>query len=53
MDQGEYGITLRYTDPRGFGVDVQAPAALHWSDAQVVAFAEGVHVTRDAVHSRG
>jgi hypothetical protein len=53
MDQGEYGITLRYTDPRGFGVDIQAPLALHWTDDQVVAFAEGVHVTRDAVHSRG
>jgi hypothetical protein len=53
MDQGEYGVTLRYTDPRGFGVDIQAPAELHWSDAQLVAFAQGVHVTREAVHSRG
>ncbi len=53
MDQGEYGITLRYTDARGFGVDIQAPLALHWSDAQIVAFAEGVHVTSNAVHSRG
>ncbi|MCW2545349.1 MAG: hypothetical protein JWM40_2901 [Frankiales bacterium] len=54
MDQGPYGLTLRYNDSaHGFGVDIQAPLALHWTDAQVIAFAEGVHVTGDAVHSRG
>ncbi|MBV9486991.1 MAG: hypothetical protein JO246_13140, partial [Frankiaceae bacterium] len=52
-DQGSYGIMLRYNDPDGFGVDIQAPQALHWSDQQIVAFAAGVHVTGDAVHSRG
>ena len=36
-DQGKYGIMLRYNDPNGFGVDIQAPAALHWTDAQIVA----------------
>jgi hypothetical protein len=52
-DQGKYGIMLRYNDPQGFGVDIQAPAELHWTDQQVVDFAQGVHVTSDAVHSRG
>jgi hypothetical protein len=52
-DQGQYGIMLRYNDPSGFGVDVQAPLQLHWSDAQIVAFAEGVHVTGNAVHTHG
>jgi hypothetical protein len=52
-DQGQYGVMLRYNDPDGFGVDIQAPANLHWTDAQIVSFAEGVHVTGDAVHSRG
>jgi hypothetical protein len=52
-DQGKYGIMLRYNDPNGFGVDIQAPATLHWSDQQIVQFAEGVHVTGNAVHSVG
>ena len=52
-DQGKYGIMLRYNDPNGFGVDIQAPADLHWTDQQIVGFAEGVHVTGDAVHTRG
>jgi hypothetical protein len=52
-DQGKYGIMLRYNDPKGFGVDIQAPQQLHWSDQQIVDFAQGVHVTSDAVHSRG
>jgi hypothetical protein len=52
-DQGKYGIMLRYNDPKGFGVDIQAPANLHWTDQQIVSFADGVHVTSDAVHSRG
>jgi hypothetical protein len=54
MDQGSYGLTLRYNDAaEGFGVDIQAPLTLHWTDAELIAFAEGVHVTGDAVHSRG
>jgi hypothetical protein len=52
-DQGSYGIMLRYNDPNGFGVDIQAPADLHWTDDQIVAFAVGVHVTGDAVHTHG
>jgi hypothetical protein len=46
-------LILRYNAPNGFGIDIQAPPALHWSKAEIVAFAEGVHVTSDAVHSRG
>lgn len=52
-DQGKYGLMLRYDSPDGFGVDVQAPAQLNWTDAQIVSFAEGVHVTGNAVHSHG
>jgi hypothetical protein len=52
-DQGKYGESLTYNDPGGFGVVIQAPAPLHWSDQQLVSFAEGVHVTSDAVASRG
>lgn len=44
---------LRYNSTDGFGVDIQAPTTLHWTDAQIVAFAEGVHVTGNAVHSEG
>jgi hypothetical protein len=51
-DQGGT-LLLRYNSANGFGIDIQAPPALHWSDAQIVAFAEGVHVTGDAVHSHG
>lgn len=52
-DQGKYGIMLRYNATNGFGIDIQAPADLNWTDDQIVAFAEGVHVTGNAVHSRG
>lgn len=52
-DQGKYGESLTYNDPAGFGVVIQAPAPLHWSDQQIVSFAEGVHVTSDAVPGRG
>lgn len=52
-DQGKYGIMLRYNATNGFGIDIQAPADLNWTDAQIVAFAEGVHVTGDAVHTHG
>jgi len=52
-DQGKYGVMLRYNDTNGFGVDIQAPAELNWTDNQIVSFAEGVHVTGNAVHSRG
>jgi hypothetical protein len=46
-------LILRYNAPNGFGIDIQAPPALHWTTDQLVSFAEGVHVTGDAVHSRG
>ena len=53
LDNQAGTLVLRYNAPNGFGIDIQAPPALHWSAAQIVAFAEGVHVTSDAVHSRG
>jgi hypothetical protein len=53
VDVQQGTVILRYNDPNGFGVDIQAPPALHWTDSQIVAFAEGVHVTGNAVHSHG
>jgi hypothetical protein len=50
--QGKYGISLTYNTPT-LGVVIQAPPQLAWTDQQIVAFAEGVHVTNDAVASRG
>lgn len=50
--QGDVQI-LRYNDPNGFGVNIQAPTELGWTDAQIVQFAQGVHVTGNAVHSHG
>jgi hypothetical protein len=52
-DQGKYGLSLTYNSPSGFGVVIQAPAVLNWTDDQLVSFAEGVHVTSNAVQSRG
>lgn len=52
-DNGKYGLSLTYSDPAGFGVVIQAPTALNWNDAQLVSFASGVHVTGNAVASRG
>jgi hypothetical protein len=52
-DQGSDGIMLSYNDPNGFGVDIQAPSDLGWTDSQIVSFADGVHVTGNAVHSHG
>jgi hypothetical protein len=52
-DQGKYGLSLTYNDAGGFGVVIQAPAPLHWTNQQLVSFAEGVHVTSNAVASRG
>lgn len=50
--QGDVQL-LRYNDPNGFGVDIQAPTELGWTDTQIVQFAEGVHVTGNAIHSHG
>jgi hypothetical protein len=52
-DQGKYGESLTYNDTTGHTVVVQAPEDLAWSDSQVVRFAEGVHVTGDALAGRG
>jgi hypothetical protein len=52
-DQGKYGESLTYNNASGFGVVIQAPAALNWSDSQIVAFAEGVHMTSDALQGSG
>jgi hypothetical protein len=38
-------LQLRYITTDRHTVDVQSPPALHWTDAQIVAFAQGVHVT--------
>jgi|SRR5579875_2071067 len=46
-------LMLTYNAPTGFGVVIQAPGALGWGAAQIVAFAEGVHVTPNAVHGHG
>jgi hypothetical protein len=52
-DQGKYGLSLTYNDPAGFGVVIQAPPTLNWSDGELVSFADGVHVTGNAIPSRG
>jgi hypothetical protein len=44
---------LGYTDAAGHRIVVQYPDQLHWSADQMVAFAEGVHVTSDALAGRG
>jgi hypothetical protein len=46
-------LMLTYNSPNGFGVVVQAPDTLHWSDTQIVDFAQGVQVTANAVHTHG
>ncbi|HEY3775239.1 MAG TPA: hypothetical protein VGL69_19695 [Solirubrobacteraceae bacterium] len=46
-------LILSYNAPNGFGIDIQAPSTLGWGAPQIVAFAEGVHVTANAVHSHG
>jgi len=44
---------LGYTDAAGHRIVVQYPDALGWNDTQMVAFAEGVHVTSNALAGRG
>jgi hypothetical protein len=53
VDQGKYGLSLSYNTPNGIGIDIQSPAQLNWTDGDLVSFAEGVHMTGDAVASRG
>ena len=47
------GQALTYNDGSGHTVVVQAPDLLRWSSAQIVSFAEGVHVTANAVAGLG
>jgi hypothetical protein len=51
-DDGETAILL-YRLADGRLVDVQAPASLHWDDATLVRFAEGLTVAANAPSSRG
>jgi hypothetical protein len=46
-------LNLNYNATNGFGINIQAPDALGWSTAQIVAFADGVKVTSHAIHSHG
>jgi hypothetical protein len=47
------GVQLEYPDAAGHRIIVQPPASLHWSNAQLINFAEGVHVTGDAIAGVG
>jgi hypothetical protein len=47
------GQALTYDDGSGHTVVVQAPDQLRWTSAQIVSFAEGVHVTANAVAGVG
>lgn len=42
------GPILYFTDASGHRLDIQVPAALHWSDAQIAAFGAAVHVNASA-----
>jgi len=49
ISHGPPADLLTYVDDAGHFVEVQAwTSALHWTDEQLVSFAEGVHVTADA-----
>jgi hypothetical protein len=52
-DQGRYGEILTYSDGKNHTVVIQAPKQLGWATSQIVSFAEGVHVTGDALAGRG
>jgi hypothetical protein len=47
------GVQLGYSDGNGHRIVIQVPSALHWTNAQIVAFAQGVHVTADALAGVG
>jgi hypothetical protein len=49
----EGGVQLGYADGAGHRLDIEVPSRLGWSDDQIVAFAEGVHVTTDALAGVG
>jgi hypothetical protein len=44
---------LTYTDGGGHTIVIQAPGTPAWSTAEIVGFAEGVHVTGNAVAGIG
>jgi hypothetical protein len=44
---------LFFTDASGHKVDIQVPASLHWSDAEIAAFGASVHVSPTAVAGVG
>lgn len=43
-----FATQLFFTDAAGHRIDIQVPPALHWSDAQMAAFAAAVHVNATA-----
>jgi hypothetical protein len=44
---------LTFQDSAGRWLDIQVPASLHWTDAQVVAFGAAVHANGSAVAGQG
>jgi hypothetical protein len=46
-------LMLKYDRAIGFGVVVQAPTSLGWTNAKIVDFAEGVQVTPNALQAGG
>ncbi|HEX3825290.1 MAG TPA: hypothetical protein VHV79_12570 [Mycobacteriales bacterium] len=52
-DHGKSGLSLTYNDAGGFGVVIQAPASLNWTDQQLADFADGVHATGNALPGHG
>jgi hypothetical protein len=47
------GPSLWFTDAAGHKLDIQVPAALHWTDVQIAAFGASVHVNASAEAGRG
>jgi hypothetical protein len=48
-----HGTVLFYTDPAGHRVEIQVPPELHWTDAEITAFGNSVHVSSTAVAGVG
>jgi hypothetical protein len=44
---------LFFTDAAGHVLDIQVPASLHWTDAQIGQFGAAVHVNATAEAGRG
>jgi hypothetical protein len=47
------GIAIFFPDNSGHVLDIQIPNKLNWTNDQIVSFAEGVHVTSDALQGVG